>query len=218
MTGPLLALAVGVVAYLLGAIPFALIIPRTFWHVDPRTVGSGNLGATNVFRVLGPIAGLSVAILDVAKGSLAAGAAVYLSRYASAEWRDWLIILAALGAMSGHSYSPYIGFKGGKSVATAAGAILVATPAAWIACFFIWVAILVGTRMVSLGSIFVAIELPVLFVVLYPERPVMIAFAVVASSLVVWRHRGNVSRILNGTESRIGGSGSRRMGSPAEDA
>ncbi|MBU4556104.1 MAG: glycerol-3-phosphate acyltransferase, partial [Actinobacteria bacterium] len=116
-------------SYLVGAIPFSLLVGKLFYKVDLRLQGSGNLGATNVYRVFGWKAGLSVAILDIAKGSAAVGLAALLTpaEFVSMQ-QDWLLIVAAMAAVAGHSYSPYIRFKGGKGVATAAGALLFVTP------------------------------------------------------------------------------------------
>jgi len=205
-------------AYLLGGIPWALVIGRRFYHVDVREHGSGNLGATNVFRALGAKAAIATLVLDAAKGSLAVGVAVWLvPTYAFGDLpHQWAMIAATLAAMLGHSYSPYAGFRGGKGVATAAGALLVITPMAWPFLFGTFLILIVLTRMVSLGSVLIAIEYPFLCLLLYRgEEPILI-FSTVAAALVVWRHRTNIVRILRGQEPRISlskrGSAAREKG------
>jgi glycerol-3-phosphate acyltransferase PlsY len=108
-----------------------------------------------------------------------------------------------MAAIVGHSYSPYIGFRGGKGVATAAGALLVLTPLPWPLLFFTFLLVIVLSRIVSLGSVIIAIEYPILCVWLYPEQWPIISFAIMAASLVVWRHRSNVVRIARGQEPKI---------------
>ena len=205
-------------AYLLGGIPWALVIGRRFYHIDVREHGSGNLGATNVFRALGAKAAIATLVLDAAKGSLAVGVAVWLvPTYAFGDLpHQWAMIAATLAAMLGHSYSPYAGFRGGKGVATAAGALLVITPMAWPFLFGTFLILIVLTRMVSLGSVLIAIEYPFLCLLLYRgEWPILI-FSTVAAALVLWRHRTNIVRIFRGQEPKISlskrGSAAREKG------
>jgi glycerol-3-phosphate acyltransferase PlsY len=210
-------LAVAVVfAYLTGAIPWALIIGLRFYGIDVRTQGSGNLGATNVLRVLGAKAAAGTFVLDVAKGSVAVGLAWFLVPAAQfgETAHQWAMIAATMAAILGHSYSPYIGFKGGKGVATAAGGLLVLTPLPWPILFLTWLLIIALFRMVSLGSIIIAVEYPLLCVWLYPGDWVIIGFSVVAAALVVWRHRANIGRIVRGEEPRVS---FRQRGSAARD-
>lgn len=205
-------------AYLLGGIPWALIIGKRFYHIDVREHGSGNLGATNVFRTLGAKAAVATAVLDAAKGALAVGIAVWLvPTYAfGALPHEWAMIAATLAAMLGHSYSPYAGFHGGKGVATAAGALLVVTPLAWPFLFGTFLIVIVVTRMVSLGSVLVALEYPVLCLLLYRGEWPVIIFSTVAAALVLWRHRTNIVRIVRGQEPKISlskrGSAAREKG------
>jgi len=197
-----------VIAYLLGAIPFALIVGKVFYKIDLRERGSGNLGATNVFRVLGWKAGLAVALLDIAKGSVAVLVAVLIyPSLQGPEVRDWVLIVAALSAVLGHSYSPYIRFRGGKGVATAAGALLVITPLAWPILFVSFVLVVYVSRMVSLGSIAMAAAFPFLTLWLYGDRPALVTMSFIAASLVIWRHRSNIVRIWRGNEPKIGREG-----------
>jgi len=197
------ALMIG--AYLLGGIPWALIIGKVFYKVDVRTHGSGNLGATNVMRVLGWKAALATFVLDVGKGSLAvflAGVIVPAALFGS-DAREWTMIGATLAAMAGHAYSPYIGLRGGKGVAVGAGALLILVPMAWPILFLTWLAVIAATRIVSLASVIIAIEYPILMLLLYRGDWPLLAVAIVAGGLVVWRHSANIKRIFRGEEPKI---------------
>lgn len=190
-------------AYLIGGIPWALIIGKRFYHVDLRKVGSGNLGATNVFRILGTDAGVAVAVLDVAKGAFAvvlAGLLVPSTPYAALH--EWVLVGATAAAMLGHSYSPYIRFSGGKGVAVAAGALLVLMPLVWPPLLLLFVVVIAITRYVSLGSICAAAAFPLVVLWLYPTLPTIV-FAFAGAVLVIWRHRSNIGRIRRGEESKI---------------
>lgn len=194
-----------VIAYLLGAIPWALVVGRGVYGIDVRKEGSGNLGATNVMRVLGWKAALATFALDVAKGAVAvwlAGLLVPTASFGSSA-NEWAMIVATMAAIVGHSYSPYIGFKGGKGVATAGGALLVLTPLAWPILFVSFILIVAIWRMVSLGSIVIAVEYPLLMLWLYPGDWPRTALALLAAGLVILRHSANIGRILRGEESKI---------------
>jgi acyl phosphate:glycerol-3-phosphate acyltransferase len=194
-----------VVAYLLGAIPWALIIGKSFYRVDVRTLGSGNLGATNVMRALGWKAALATFSLDVGKGAVAvflAGLIVSSAQY-GAMTREWTMIGAMLATMAGHTYSPYIGFKGGKGVATGFGALLILVPLACVVLFLTWLAAFLATRMVSFASVVVAVEYPLLMMLLYRGDWPLLAVSIIAAGLVIWRHRSNIRRIIAGEEPRI---------------
>ncbi len=212
MTGVALRfVAVAAIAYLIGGIPWALVIGRLFYGVDVRTAGSGNLGATNVYRVLGRNAGLTTFALDAVKGAAAVGIALLIVPRAqfgdvpSEAWNltTWAEIVAALAVMMGHSYSPYIGFKGGKGVATGAGALAVLTPLVVPIELAVWFAVVWVTGMVSAGSVTIAALYPVLAIVLYGDQPAIVLFALVGAALVIWRHRTNVGRIVRGEEARV---------------
>jgi glycerol-3-phosphate acyltransferase PlsY len=199
-------IAVGLVAgYFLGGIPWALVIGRRFYGIDVREVGSGNLGATNVFRALGAKAAIATLLLDGAKGALAVGIAWFLvpASVYGLPAHQWAMVGATMAAIVGHSYSPYIGFRGGKGVATAAGALLVLTPMPWPLLLLTFLLVIVLTRIVSLGSVVIAIEYPILCLWLYPEQWPIITFAFVAAALVLWRHRTNIARIARGQEPKI---------------
>jgi glycerol-3-phosphate acyltransferase PlsY len=205
-------------AYLVGGIPWALIIGLKFYKIDLRKEGSGNLGATNVLRVLGAKAAAATLALDIAKGAAAVGVSVFLVPIAQfgADAQQWAMILATMAAILGHSYSPYIAFKGGKGVATAAGALLVLTPYPWPILLLTWLLVIALFRMVSLGSVVMAVEYPLLCWVFYPGDWLLIGFAVIASTLVIWRHRANIVRIVRGQEPKVSfkdrGSAARNKG------
>ena len=206
-----------VAAYLIGAIPFALIIAKRFYGVDVREHGSGNLGATNVLRVLGAKAALATFALDIAKGAAAVGVAVLAHPPGiSPAAHDWVLISTMIAAVLGHSYSPYVRFTGGKGVATAAGALLVITPLAWPILFGTFVLVIVITRLVSLGSIVIAIQFPFLMLLLYGDRTAFVVLSFAVAGLVIWRHRSNIGRIWRGEEARI--SIGKRTAEPDEEA
>jgi glycerol-3-phosphate acyltransferase PlsY len=198
------AVAVGF-GYLLAGVPFGVIVARRFYHTDITQVGSGNTGATNIFRTFGWKAALAVALLDVAKGVVPA----LLARFVLADpaWhasgRDLLIIASGVASMAGHMYSPYFRLRGGKGVATAAGAILVLMPKVFFVLLVIFAAAILIVRIVSVASIFTALTLPFVTFALYADRPVLLIFACAALPLVVWSHRANIGRLLRHEEPRI---------------
>lgn len=194
-----------VCAFLLGSLPFAVLVSRIFFKKDIRDFGSGNPGATNVLRTFGPAAGGATFLLDGLKGAAAVAIAAQLAPGVwSADGRDWLMIASAMAAIAGHSFSPFIGFKGGKGVATAAGAIGMLAPVAFVVLLVMFIGIIWITRMVSLGSITIALEFPVLCVILYGDRTPIMLFGLLAGGMVVWRHHSNLRRIFRGEEHKIG--------------
>ncbi|MBA4371083.1 MAG: acyl-phosphate glycerol 3-phosphate acyltransferase [Coriobacteriaceae bacterium] len=191
-------------AYLIGGVPFALIVGKLGYRTDVREHGSGNLGGTNVYRVLGWKAGLLTALGDIAKGAVA----VFLARLVappglSAAGVDWVSLGAAVAAIAGHSYTPYAGFRGGKGVATAGGTIIVLTPLTFPVLVVTFVAVIALSRYVSAGSVTAAAVYAPLVALLYPGRVPLIVFAGGAAALVIFRHISNVRRILRGEERRI---------------
>jgi acyl phosphate:glycerol-3-phosphate acyltransferase len=192
-------------AYFLAGVPFGVIVARRVYDVDITQHGSGNTGATNVFRTFGWRAALPVALLDVAKGVVPA----LLARFVLADpaWaasgRDLLVIAAGVAAMAGHMFSPYFRLRGGKGVATAAGAILVLMPRAFFVLLVIFVLLIVLFRIVSLASMLAALALPLITWALYPARPVLFAFACVAVPLILFSHRANIGRLVRREEPRI---------------
>ena len=183
-------------AYLLGSIPFGYVLPRLLRGDDIRRHGSGNVGATNVWRVYGRSLGLPVAVLDVLKGLVPAALGLWLGG-------DWVGVLAGAAAMLGHARPVYLGFsKGGKMVATAGGVALALAPLAALGCAVVWVAAFAVTRYASLASMLAAAALPVLCLLLGSSWPV-VAFTALAALGVLALHRQNIRRLLAGTEPRF---------------
>jgi acyl phosphate:glycerol-3-phosphate acyltransferase len=198
------AVLVIAVGYFLGGIPFGAIVARRLYHADITKLGSGNTGATNVFRSLGWRPAALVAFLDIAKGAVPALVALLVADPAwPASGSDLLIIGAGVAAMAGHMFSPYFNLRGGKGIATAAGAILVLMPKAFVALALIFVLGSVIIRIVSVASLLAAAAFPGLILWLYPDRPVLLFFAIAAIVLVVWSHRANIVRLVHGEEPRI---------------
>lgn len=190
--------------YLVGGIPFGAIVTRRMHGVDITKVGSGNTGATNVFRAVGWRAAAVVAVLDILKGTAPALLAYLIADPAWADsGRDLLIIGAGLAAMAGHMFSPYFRLRGGKGIATAAGAILVLMPKVFPLLVVLFVAVILIARIVSVASLIAAVSFPLMTWWLYPGRPVLLAFAVVVVPVVVWSHRANIGRLVRGEETRI---------------
>ncbi len=187
-----------VAAYLLGAIPFGLLVAKSR-GVDIRTQGSGNIGATNVLRVLGKGWGIFTFVLDALKGFIPA---FIFPRLAGLE-TDWGVLFGMV-AILGHSFPVYLKFKGGKGVATSAGMLLGVAPMAVLVGFICWILCMVISRIVSLSSIVAAIAVAVTVWVLDPTALVVNMALTVLAALVIWLHRANVRRLLNGTENRFG--------------
>src|SRR5215217_4013396 len=185
-----------VVAYLIGSIPFGYLVVRRKIGADVRQTGSGGTGATNVSRRAGKAAGVLTLLLDAAKGSVA----VLIAKTVTGD--DWVIAVAAVAALVGHIFPVWLGFRGGKGVATGVGIFLVLAPIALLCAGVVFVAIVVLTRYVSLGSITAAILIPVLVWVQSDSQPLLIA-AIIGAALIVFAHRGNIQRLASGTESRI---------------
>jgi len=190
-----LALVLGIAGYLIGSIPFGLLIGRLFYGIDVRDSGSGNIGTANTYRLLGSRAGSLVLVCDTAKGFVPA-------LVASLLLPPWLTVLVAVTPVIGHMRSIFLGFKGGKGVATASGIILALMWPIFLINYAIWLAIIVVTRYVSLASICAATSFAVLTFV-FDEPTAYRVSAVALSAVVIWAHRGNVGRLLRGTESRV---------------
>ena len=185
-----------IVAYLIGSIPFGYLIVRGKIGADIRETGSGGIGATNVSRRAGKVAGVITLVLDALKGS----AAVLIAKTLSGN--DWLIVAAAIAVLFGHIFPVWLGFRGGKGVATGVGVFLILAPAALLCAGFIFVAVVVLTRYVSLGSMIAAATIPLFVWTQNGPRPVLVA-AVLGALLIVFAHRGNIDRLAHGTEARI---------------
>ena len=188
--------AVVLAAYLLGSIPFALILARR-WGSDLRAVGSGNLGATNVMRASGVRAGVLVAILDMSKGAVSVWLAARVSDGAP------LPAAAGLAAIIGHIYPVWLRFRGGKGVATACGVFSILTPLAVPPALAIFAAAVWLTKYISLGSVLASMALPPIAYALGSPAPAVIA-AAAAAAFIVFRHRSNLVRLFTGTERRVG--------------
>lgn len=198
-------LALIIFAYLIGSIPTALIISRRFFGIDIRDYGSGNMGATNTFRVLGPRYGSIVMAFDIFKGVLAASLFTFIPYYFHHELeRTNFMIGLGLSAVVGHIFPVFAGFKGGKGVATLFGMVLAVQPLVAVSCVGVFLLVLYLTRYVSLSSILAAIMLPVCVLWIFNEDEVLYrVFAVIVAGLVVFTHQKNIGRILRGVESRI---------------
>ncbi len=190
----LLFLAIG---YLLGAIPSGYLAGRWLKGIDLRDCGSGSTGATNVLRNVGKGPALLVFLLDVGKGALA----VLLAK--SVGLNDWVQVLAGLAALAGHIWPVWLGWKGGKAVATGLGMFLGLAWPVGLASFGLFMATISLSRIVSLASVVAAIGLPVLMLVA-GNSSAYVVVSLVASSMVLWRHRSNIQRLMAGTEPRIG--------------
>ena len=185
------------VAYLIGSIPFALILARRWGAIDLRRVGSGNLGAANVMRASGVTAGVLVAALDMSKGAASVWLAERLSGNAAAP------ALAGVAAIVGHTYPLWLRFRGGKGVATACGVFAVLTPIAVPPALAIFLAAVWLTKYISLGSLLASAALPpIAYASGSPASAVAAACA--ASVIILFRHRSNLARLRGGTERRLG--------------
>jgi len=193
-------------AYLVGSIPTGFLVARAR-GVDIRGAGSGNIGATNVFRVLGRPAGVAVLLVDAAKGVIPCAALPPLAlRVAGAGSNlnlEWLGIVVGIAAVLGHNYTCWLHFKGGKGIATTAGVLLVLMPVAFLTCLAAWLLVLVLTRFVSLASVAAAVALP-LTVWWRGQSGALLVVALALGLLAIGKHRANIRRLLNGTESRFG--------------
>ena len=195
----LLALAWLPAAYLLGAIPTSYLVARAVRGVDLREFGSKNLGATNLYRLLGWGGAVPVALFDVAKG--AGPVLLWLLLFRTPAW--WALVIGG-AAVLGHVFSPFVRFRGGKGVATAAGVFLGFVPGALAADAVVWIGLVVGTGYVSVGSVSAAVAFPILVGVLYPSRPAALWAALPVAAFVIFNHRSNLRRLIAGTEARFG--------------
>ena len=197
---PLLTLLLG---YLLGSLPSGFLAGKWCKGIDLRTIGSGSTGATNVLRNVGKKPALVVFLVDVAKGAAAVLLAGALTQ--SNPLNDWIQVLAGLAALAGHIWPVWLGFKGGKAVATGLGLFLGLAWPVGLACFGVFMAVFSLSRIVSLASVVAAVSLPVLMAAGSDSNADLVV-ALVAMLLVLWRHRSNIQRLINGTEPRVGGN------------
>lgn len=192
-------------AYLIGSIPTALIISKRFFGIDIRDYGSGNMGATNTFRVLGSRYGTMVMAFDILKGMGAVALYNFIPYYLHNDLERTNFMLGlGLAAVIGHIFPIFAGFKGGKGVATLLGMILAVQPIIAISCIGVFVLVLYLTRYVSLSSILAAVALPICVLWIWNEHEILYrVFALLVAILVVFTHQKNIGRILRGVESRI---------------
>jgi acyl phosphate:glycerol-3-phosphate acyltransferase len=184
-----------VLAYLLGSIPFGVVIGKLFYGVDVRQHGSGNVGTTNVFRVLGKRAGIAVLICDMLKGYVPAVIGAWL-------FHPWFAVFIAAAPVVGHMYSVFLKFKGGKGIATGAAAVAALVPLVFVCIITTWIVLVLTTRYVSVASLAATTLVPVLTIVLGEPLPYQIA-GVLVTAVIWWAHRGNLKRLRAGEEHRV---------------
>ncbi len=182
--------------YLLGSVPTGLILAKLFSKVDPRTAGSKNIGATNVFRTAGKSLGILTLVGDLLKGAIPIVIAVQLG-----ESNLWIAV-SGLGSFLGHIFPIFLGFKGGKGVATALGVYLVISPIAVLIEFLVFIGVVWKWRFISLGSIACVTTIPVLIAFFRSDSQAYFIISVIIAALVLYRHQANISRLLQGTENK----------------
>lgn len=200
-----------IISYLIGSIPTSIIVSKLVYHTDIREHGSGNAGATNVFRTFGWKPALFVTLVDVFKGWLPAAVAGSLNpeAFPFGGNPDLLMILAGFSAVLGHTYTVFAGFKGGKGVGTAAGMLIALFPIAVPICLLVFVITLISTGIVSLGSMLAATALPItLFILEGIDADAQISltlrvFALLIPVFIIFTHRSNIKRMMAGTENRF---------------
>ncbi|UOY94440.1 glycerol-3-phosphate 1-O-acyltransferase PlsY [Ectobacillus sp. JY-23] len=192
--GLMLTYVLFVAAYLLGSIPFALIVGKVGYGIDIRQHGSGNLGGTNTFRTLGKKAGFIVTIGDILKGTMAASLPILFGL-------EWNPLWFGIAAVIGHMYPIFANFRGGKAVATSAGVLLFCQPVVFVILLIVFLSLLFTTKYVSLSSMLTAI-IGVIAALFVDDTPFLIAISVLAV-FVIYRHRANISRIINKTEPKV---------------
>lgn len=187
-------------AYLLGATPTSYIAGRLGRGIDLREHGSKNLGATNVYRSLGWKYAIPVALFDIVKGAIPV---LFFAGWAGAAEHPWLPVALGGAAVLGHMFSPYVSFKGGKGVATAAGMFLALAPLAVLIAIVVWAVCLWLTGYVSLSSIIAVLSVPLSVALLQPDSPYVFWASVGLVALIIFAHRRNIGRLVAGTENRF---------------
>ena len=201
------------IAYLFGSLPIGLMVGRMVKGIDVRDYGSGNIGASNVWRTMGPLWGIAVFMFDFCKGYLptllARGVPVVpdwlpMPHFAAAPSSApaWLPVVVGLAAIMGHNFSPFLRFKGGKGVATSLGVAFGLSPTAAAAGFLVWCACLLATRIISISSMVGAVVAS-LVLVRFHHDPAHLAFAVLVTLSVILKHRSNMQRLKAGTEPKV---------------
>ncbi len=202
-------LVIIVLSYLVGSIPTAIIVSKSFYGFDIRTRGSKNAGGTNVFRVLGWKPGLIVMLIDVAKGIFAT---LVISKIVIDPIPISVLVLvqliAGMAAITGHIWTIFANFKGGKGVGTAAGVFIALYPIAILICFAIWLGLVLTTRIVAVGSMIAAISLPIVLFIMKNNfqvevNSILFGLSIILALLIVFTHRSNIKRLIAGTENRF---------------
>jgi glycerol-3-phosphate acyltransferase PlsY len=192
------------IAYLLGSIPTAVWVGRIFYGKDVREFGSGNAGATNTFRVLGKKAGIPVLLFDILKGSIAVYLACYFVDYqeGTSDFVNYQLVLG-IGVLIGHIFPVYVGFRGGKGIATLLGIMIAIHPQAAFSCIGIFLAVFLLTKYVSLGSMISAICFPLLIILVFnSEIASLVIFSIFIAIMVLITHQKNIERLLRKNESK----------------
>lgn len=194
-----------VLAYLIGSIPTAVWVSKTFFNIDIREYGSGNAGATNTFRVLGSKWGSFVMLVDVLKGVIATSLYILLPYYLFNEWdRTNFMIGLGLASVLGHIFPIWANFRGGKGVATLLGMAVAIQPLVALCCVGVFLIVLYLTRFVSLSSILAGVSFMIFILFIFNEKETLYrVFAVLVALMVVLTHQKNIGRILKGTESKV---------------
>ena len=207
------ALGVFVISFLLGSIPWGVIISKVFYHTDIREHGSGNIGTTNAMRTMGKVGGSAVFVLDFGKGIVsgliaAAAAAMFgggMSLSGHVIGYDDFVTVAFLGCVWGHIFSPWLGFRGGKGIAVAVGCLFVTF--GWQGAFLelaIFAVLVLATKYVSVGSLAAAIGLPIAACAVFPYSSLGLKFCMAMIGItVVWAHRANIKKLMTGKESKL---------------
>ncbi len=199
-----------ILAYLVGSIPSAVWVGRQFYGIDVREFGSGNAGATNTFRVLGKKPGIAVLIMDVLKGFLAVKLAYIIGDYSSdsPEFIDFELALAVCGLM-GHIFPVYVGFRGGKGIATMLGILIGVHPQAALICAIVFIITLLLSGYISLSSMMAGITFPIVIMVFYSTNSSINIFSLAVAVIILITHQRNIERILSKEESKVKWSKSR---------
>jgi glycerol-3-phosphate acyltransferase PlsY len=194
-----------VIAYLIGSIPTALWLSKSYFGIDIREYGSGNSGATNTFRVLGPRWGSVVMFIDILKGVVATSLYILLPYYLTDEWeRTNFMIGLGLAAVLGHIFPIWADFRGGKGVATLFGMIIAIQPLVAACCVGVFMLVLYLTRFVSLSSILASVAFAVFILFVFNEKETLYrVFAIAVTATVLLTHQKNISRLLRGNESKV---------------
>jgi acyl phosphate:glycerol-3-phosphate acyltransferase len=195
------AIFIALFGYLLGSVPTGIVLTRFFSRVDPRKMGSKNIGATNIYRTAGKTLGVFTLIGDVLKGAIPIWMAMMWSQHDLWGIPELWIAIAGLSPIVGHIFPIFLGFKGGKGVATALGTYLVISPSSVLIEALLFVLIVWKWRIIALGSITCAVTIPILIAIFRGER-IYILLSVVIAALILYRHQSNIARLLHGTENK----------------